>query len=299
MFDIIKKVTVLLMISLCCCVAFAQKVKKETGVYTYVLPKNETEEQGKFIALERAREDAINKAFGQIISRENITRTDVHNGEATTDFSSLGQSLTKGEWVETIGEPEFVVNYDQTLGSLVITCTVRGRVRELMSAKAEFEWKVLKNVPESKFESYDFKDADQLYLSFQTPKDGYVAIYLIDAENKANCLLPYASDPDGQEPVVHGQEYVFFTPQNNVVDDFIVDTSSMDNEIKLYCNDNTEINRIRVIFSPNPFTKPVDQLDRATGIRSLSLEKFEKWLGESQRKDSQMTVDTRNVTVSK
>ena len=158
---------------------------------------------------------------------------------------------------------------------------------------------MLKNIPEQKFVSYDFDDGDQMFLSFQTPKDGYVAVYLIDAENKANCLLPYASDSDGKEPVKHGQKYVFFTPKNNIIDDLIVDTGVMDNTVKLYCDEMVEINQVKIIFSPNPFTKPVDQLDPTTGVCSLSLEKFEKWLGECRRLDPEMNVDTRNVTVKK
>ena len=299
MIRFIKRLGTLLLICLCCSVGFAQKVKKETGTYTYVVPDNVTKEQGKRIALERAREDAINKAFGQIISRENLTRTDSSNGESTIDFTSLGQSLTKGEWIETIGEPEFVEDYDRASGSFIITCTIKGRIREYKSAQIEFEWDVLKNIPEPKFASYDFDDGDQMYLSFQTPKDGYVAVYLIDAENMANCLLPYASDSDGKESVKHGQKYVFFTPQSNIVDDLIVDTGGMDNAVKLYCNDKVEINQVKIIFSPNPFTKPIDQLDEATGVRALSLEKFEKWLGECRRLDPEMNVDTRNVTVKK
>ena len=160
MMDIIRRLGALLLLCLCCLVGFGQKVKKEIGTYTYVIPDNVTKEQGKRIALERAKEDAINKAFGQIISRENLTRTDTSNGEATIDFTSLGQSLVKGEWVETIGEPEFVEDYDRVSGSFIITCTIKGRIREYKSAQIEFEWNVLKNIPEPKFVSYDFDNYD-------------------------------------------------------------------------------------------------------------------------------------------
>lgn len=300
MIDILKKITLLSVLCLCCCgVTYAQKVKKVTGTYTYVLPQDISREQGKHIALERAKEDAINSAFGQIIARENLTRINMHNGETTTDFSSLGQSLTRGEWVETIGEPKFDIGYDEIQDCLIITCTVKGRVREIVAAKAEFEWKVLRNIPDSKFESYEFKDGDQLFISFMTPKDGYIAIYLIDAENNANCLIPYASDADGYEYVNHGEEYIFFAPTNNDIDDFIVDTSNAVDAIRLYCNGRPEINQIRIIFSPNPFTKPIDHLNTDSGIYFLPLEKFENWLLECQRNDSQMSVDARNVNVSR
>lgn len=299
MFDVIKRLIVLLAICLCCGAINAQKIKRETGEYVYILPKNVSVEQGKTIALERAKEDAIANAFGQTIARENITRVDIHNGETTTDFASLGQSLTKGEWIETIGEPQFVVDYDKDQECLVIKCKVKGRVREIVTAKAEFEWKVLKNIPESKFESYEFKDGDQFFISFLTPQDGYVAIYLIDHENNANCLLPYASDADGLEPVKHAQEYIFFASQNHIIDDFIVDTSNVENEIRLYCEGQHEINQIRVIFSPNIFTKPIDYLDRESGISSLPIEKFEKWLSDCMRNDPEMSVDVRNVVVKR
>lgn len=293
----IKKISVLIIACLCCCIGYAQKSKRVTGEYIYVVPKNISQEEAEHIALEQAKQDAIDKAFGTLISRTNITRQETHNGESTIDVSSLGESLSKGEWVRTIGEP--VIEPIRTEnGEFAIKCTIKGVVREITSAKTEFKAKVLCNGKEKRFESTDFNDGDQLFLSFQTPKDGYVAVYLLGTNHDVTCLLPYASDGDGQEPVKHGVDYIFFEPKETLIDGWIRVADESSKAINLYCDEKTEINKMYIIFSPTPFTKAVDYADK-NGNRSLPENDFLKWLGEHRSIDSQMAVETIDIRISK
>lgn len=275
--------------------AYAQKIKKVSTTHVYYVPANVSLEQARFIVLEQAKIKAIAEEFGTFISQTNITHTSTQNGESSMDFSSLGQSEVKGEWIETIGEPEITKTMEQ--GMIVLRCKIKGKVREYKSAQVEFDAKVLRNGTESKFVSEDFKDGDRMYLYFQSPKDGYIAVYLSDTKKKVYCLLPYGLDSDGQEFVKNGQEYVFFTQKTELVDGFIERVVNATNGVYLSCEDNSEINQLYIIFSSNPFTKAVDYEDN--GLRSLPLSQFHKWLSECQGLDSQMSVLTKNIQVTK
>lgn len=295
MSSIVRKISVLLVVCLCCSVGYAQKTERVSATYTYVVPKNVSREDGERIALERAKQKAIDEKFGTLMSQTNVTQREIHNGEISDDFFSLGQSLSEGEWVRTIGNPEIITTYED--GMLVVTCKVKGVARRIESVKAEFKAKVLRNGTDSRFESSDFKDGDQLFMSFQTPQDGYLAVYFLDAEQRVTCLLPDAADEDGKEPVKHGMDYVFFEPKDRLVDGFIrvVDESS---GVYLYCEDRLEVNKMYIIFSPKPFTRVVDLKDE-NGGRSLPATDFLKWLGERRSLDSQMSVVTKDIRVSK
>ena len=70
-------------------------------------------EEAKRIALERAKIQAIADEFGTIVSQSNTTLVSNRNGESSSDFFSLGGSEVKGEWIETIGQPEYEISLRQ------------------------------------------------------------------------------------------------------------------------------------------------------------------------------------------
>ncbi|MDE6689492.1 MAG: DUF4384 domain-containing protein, partial [Prevotella sp.] len=170
---------------------FSQKMKTVEGEYTYHAPENVTLEEAKLTALDRAKIQALADEFGTIVSQTNSTHIQNGNGKSDIDFLSIGGSEVKGEWIETTGEPQYHISYDQ--GMLVVKVSVKGKAREIVSAQMEIKTKVLRNGTEDKFESDEFHDGDDLYLSFISPVSGYLAVYLVDAEQKAFCLLPYQS----------------------------------------------------------------------------------------------------------
>ena len=135
--------------------AFAQRVKTVKGEYTYHAPENVTIEQAKRTALERAKIQALADEYGTIVQQQNITRVENNNGESTTDFFSVGGSEVKGEWLGDEDDPEYEIRYEDNM--LVVTCRVKGKARELVSAKIDFHTHVLRNGTEDRFEDRDRK----------------------------------------------------------------------------------------------------------------------------------------------
>lgn len=271
---------------------FAQKIKTVEGEYTYYAPENVTLENAKRIALDRAKIQALTDAFGTIVSQSNSTRIENRNGESTTDFLSIGGSELKGEWIETLGKPAYNVFYEQDM--LVVKVKVKGKAREIVSAAIDLKIKVLRNGIEDKFESDTFKSCDDLYLSFRSPVSGYVAVYLIDADNKAFCLLPYRNQENGQYQVKANQRYVFFS-----IEDASEDIRQFVDEYTMTCFRSFEANQIYIIFSPKPFTKAVDNASEESLPRELEFEEFKKWLVKKRASDKEMKVEIKQITITR
>lgn len=277
---------------------FSQKIKTVEGEYLYHAPENVTIEQAKRTAVERAKIQALADEFGTIVSQSSTTSIANINGQSSTNVLVLSGSDVKGEWIEDLGEPKVQVNYEGDM--LVVTAKVKGKAREILSAGVDFTSKILRNGKEDKFESDDFKNGDDLYLAFQTPAKGYLAVYLVDAENMAYCLLPYRNQTDGIYPVNANQRYLFFCPEEAPEGE-----RALVDEYALTCERQMEYNYIYVIFSRNQFTKANDaasnkQIDGYAGApRELSYEDFQKWLGKCMKHDAEMNMKKIPITIKK
>ena len=271
---------------------FSQKMKTVEGEYTYHAPENVTLEEAKRIALDRAKIQALADAFGTIVSQTNATHVQNRNGNSDIDFLSIGGSEVKGEWIETVGEPQYDISYEQ--GMLVVKVSVKGKAREIVSAQIDIKAKVLRNGTEDKFESDEFRNGDDLYLSFVSPVSGYLAVYLVDAEQKAYCLLPYRSQTDGIYKVEANRRYLFFNikeapPQERqYVDEYV-----------MTCSRSSEYNQIYVIFSPQPFAKAADNASEETLPRELGLEDFQKWSTKCNIKDHNMQIQLKPILIKR
>jgi len=271
---------------------FSQKLKTVEGEYIYHAPENISLEEAKRIALDRAKIQALADAFGTIVSQTNATRVQNINGRSDVDFLSIGGSEVKGEWIETIDEPVYNIDYEQ--GMLVVKVSVKGKAREMQSAQIDIKSKVLCNGTEDKFESYEFRDGDDLYLSFVSPVNGYLAVYLVDAEQKAYCLLPYRSQTDGIYKVKANQRYLFFNikeaPQKEqaYVDEYV-----------MTCSRSSEQNVLYVIFSPNSFTKTTDNNVDETLPGELEYDAFQTWLAKHRKHDEKMRAIVLPITIKK
>lgn len=270
----------------------AQKLKTVEGEYTYHAPNTMSPEQAQMTALERAKIQALADAFGTIVSQYNATQTTNRNGHSNIDFTSIGTSEVKGEWIETIGEPIFQTTYEGNM--TIVTVKVKGRAREIRTASIDFKARILRNGIEDKFESDNFKAGDDLYLSFTSPVSGYLAVYLIDDNNEAFCLLPYRNQANGIYPIEANHHYLFFSEKNaseeerDIVDEYV-----------MTCEKNTENNYIYVIFSPNQFAKAADSNMDVALPRQLSFDDFNKWLVKYRKMDENMEVRTYPITIQK
>lgn len=287
-----KRLSLILFIICSLSSAFAQRTEKVTGRYTYYAPENVTLEEAKRTALDRAKLSAIADEFGTLVTQNNSTLLTNENGRSDSRFFSLGGSEVKGEWIETIGEPQYDISYEQ--GTLVVAVTVSGRIREIVGSGIDIVAKVLRNGTEEKFESTDFRSGDDMYLYFRSPVDGYLTVYLLDeTTQEVFCLLPYRGSGEGAYRIQHDRPYILFSAKDESQNPSLVD------EYTMTCSHEVEYNDLYVIFSPNSFAKAnTSASDDEVLPRQLSYEDFQKWIVKVRKRDTQMRLVITNITIN-
>lgn len=271
---------------------YSQKIKKVSATYTYYAPETMSVEEAKRTALERAKIQAIADEFGTIVSQSTSTVITNQNGESDTHFFSSGGSDVKGEWIETIGEPDFQISFEDR--SVIVTCKISGSIKELTGSSIEYEVKTLKNAPNLNYATTEFADGDDLYLFFKSPVSGYLTIFLInEADKEAYCLLPYRKSQDGSFYVESDKEYYLFSCEkdinNSIVDEYTLSASSY-----------KEFNDLIVVFSPKEFNKSNLKLDKDLTVpRYTTTSKFHNWLSKLKSKNNNITTSKINLTISK
>ena len=273
--------------SICC---FSQKIKTVDGEYTYIVPENVNLDKAKYIALERLKIQLIEEEFGSTVSQSNSTLVKNSNGKSDVDFVSIGGSEVNGEWIETIGTPRYNIYYEKDM----LVVSVKARIREIISTAVDVKSLVLRNGIEDRFESDTFKSGDDLYISFQSPTNGYLVVYLVDTDQRAFCLLPYQNMKEGSFNVEANKRYVLFSTQ----------TASSElkpyvDEYTMTCTHDQEINQLYVIFSTSPFVKAIDDKLEKELPRELSNEDFQKWLAKYRTRDTNMVVKKTTITIRK
>lgn len=266
------------------------------ATYDYIMPSDVTPLVARTIAVERAKLEALAQKYGTIITQANSIMMANENARSKTSFYSLGDSEVRGEWRKTIDEKveEMIVD-----GLHVIRAWVKGEAREVKFAKVNFETHLLRNGKGDEYESEDYRDGDNLYISFRSPAKGYLAVYLLDADQNANRLVP---DPDDDEelcPVKRGERYVFLDDENN--------------RTFLTTDRQQEINKVYVIFSPNKFYPEPDEQNmdnsdlaqykkgkytRVYRLPFIPFKKFQKWIVKLRNKDPEVQVVTKFVKIS-
>lgn len=272
---------------------FGQETKEVEGEFTYISEDAyESVASAKRKALERAQADILRKAFGESIYQNNYTLVENGDGHSSIQFVSSGGSEVRGEWLETIDDPIYDINYKD--GFLVVKVAIKGLVRQVIAAGVSFSAKILRNGTEDKFESDNFKSDDDFYISFQSSSDGFVAVYLIDDDGIANCLLPYKNQTEGIYNIHSNKRYVFFSPES---------VSEMErNNVDEYfftCSKQQEINQFYIIFSPCIFSKAIDNTISSELPRQLNVREFENWLANCRKKDINMKVEIKTVRITR
>lgn len=275
-------------------VGYSQRTAKVSATYTYYAPETMSVEEAKRVALDRAKIQAIADEFGTTVSQSTSTVITNKNGESDTQFFALGGSDVKGEWIETIGNPEYQLKFKNHF--LIVECSVKGKAREIVSAKIEFEAKTLRNGTELRFGDVNFRDGDDLYLYFQSPINGYLAVYLLDELSQTvYCILPYKAQTFSAYPVLANKEYVMFSRKDaDKSERPIVD------EYTLSCENDKEFNTLYTLFSPsligkrNGFDDSIE--DKPDNI---SFKDFKSWLSKTLSKDSNIQFQEINISISK
>lgn len=290
--SILRCMGMVLLLVLCSFTSFAQKVVNVEAEITFPAPLNMSPIEAKAEALHQAKVKALADKFGTTISQINTSYEKEKNGKLTDKFISLSEDEVRGEWIETLGTPEYKLT--MTDNALLVTVKVKGRARAITHAAVNLSVKTLRNGTEDTFETAEFKDGDDIYLSFQSPINGYCLAYLVDEAQTAYCLLPYRNQTTGSFPIKANKHYVFFSEEKatdispQIVDAYTLSTA-----------DDREFNRLYVIFSPNEFTKAVDKSSSNLLPRQTTFEAFQKWLSRCLKSDTKMTVVVKNLVIKK
>ena len=153
---------------------------------------------------------------------------------------------------------------------------------------------MLRNGIEDRFESNSFKSGDDLFVSFQSPTSGYLVVYLIDADQRAFCLLPYQNMESGCFPVEANKRYVLFSIKNAAPE-----LKPYVDEYTMTCSHEQEMNQVYVVFSTNSFVKAIDNKHDEGLPRELSYDDFQKWLAKCRARDTNMVLKKTTITIHK
>lgn len=272
----------------------AQKVRVVSGEYIYYPSETQSLEEAKRTALYRAQIQILADTYGTVMNMTSATIVQNSSDNSSVDVFSLGESSVKGEWLETVGTPEYHTDITPD-GMLAVKVKVTGKVREITQAQVDFTAKVLRNGTEDKFEGTDFNHGDDMYLSFSAPADGYIAVYLYDGADCVYCLLPYQTSSKGIMKTKAGERHLFFSSRHP----YGVEYPSMVDEYTLTCMRQLEVNRMYVIWSTSPFVKANDNKSEELIPRMLDYISFQKWLSALRLADRNTTVKTFDIQIRK
>jgi hypothetical protein len=226
------------------------------------------------------------------MAKNNTTVLENENGHSKTKFTSMSASEVKGEWISDIDPPKTTAYYENE--QMFVKAEVCGKARKIIRATVDFSAILLRNGTDLKYESESFKCDDDLYLYFRSPVNGFLAVYLIDSQENAFCLLPYSSSISGMVEIEHGKEYTFFSKEKVAPNE-----SYMVDEYQLTTEKPFETNQITIVFSPNAFRKANDNLTTNEIPRNLKYTDFQQWLQNCQMKDEEMRVVNKVIEIKK
>lgn len=281
---------------LICFVSLAGDIKHISITYEYISDNpDESPEQAEQTALHLAKQKALEEHFGLdvvgITSTMQRNRQEGQQVTSSSDAISIRETLVRGEWIETTSQ-KVLEKYHQK-GFWYVKVYVAGRARNHSTEKPEIKYAFINNVHDRQNRD-QYYDGDDLLLRFSSPINGALCVYLVDAEQNAYCLLPYQSNTMGYQSVEGNKEYLFFSET----------TDPSADEYTLNTMQSSEQNALYVIFSPNNFTKAVDQQAGKNWRdeqlpRFLSYEDLMKWLAKNQTRNEKMVVRRDVITIRK
>lgn len=293
------KILLLLSLGLTTLGADAQKTKEASGEYKLRIEKNVTEEFAVNKAIEKAKINAIENAFGTVINQGNAVYVkDITTGKETQSdmvFTSIADVLVNGEWIATLDERKDFYDED---GYRWVKITIKGKVRELTKIPFTPETYTL-SCSNKKCSTDVFNNGQELIVYFKAPNNGYVTIFLYDTK-QVQRLLPYSNyNTSNTYEVKADQEYYFFS--NTDKKDKTVDN------IELFTSVNMEQNRLQVLFSKQDFGKPLlskNNTEDVNGMKyampmSTSVENFQSWLQKIRSYNRSIELQTILITIKK
>ncbi len=279
-------------------------------------PERESLTQARERALELAKINALQNAFGTVITQGNViyieNKRTGQRVETNSTFKMIGNTAVKGEIIETIKEDYKETTRKERVNRkkrkiTFITCKLKVKAKELTETDIEMESYPLNSVKILKPVT-DFKQGDNLFLYFRAPVNGYLNVFLDDNKH-AQCLLPYRNMPAGLEeamPIKANKEYVFFSDydeHNYFDDDFFAEDT-----YQLVAADKKELNELYVIFSKEKLNKPIlNNADSEIEVdmenyelpRVMNTDDFKKWLVKIKQIRNDIKVKTFYISISR
>jgi len=284
----------------------AQDAVNADGFAQIRLEDHMSKEEAREEARQQAKINAIESVFGAYVQRD----SDVDIEDGKTSFRIIGQTRVRGDWLKTISE-KFGEEKQKLRGrgrkdtETWISCSIKGKIREIGQPETALEYIPL-NCPELICRSYDFKDGEPLYLSFRTPVDGYLSIFIKDGKGTVYRLLPYQkmSDPYRNSVPVKGDfPYMFFL-NGEEFDYFPGFSYMMTDEIVMRAELPEEFLDLFLVFSTSDYSKPLldpgEIEENSSQIpRSLDPENFSDWLGDNRIHDPAFQYNRITLTIKK
>lgn len=244
-------------------------------------------------AVELAIEDALAERYGIFTDTKNYSDAVSVEGLQTSNFINSAVSMPKGQLVKLLESGNFKDEFAED--KLKVTVTVRILAKEKKPGIL-IESKILRH-EDDLHETLRYTHNDPFYLSFCSPVDGYLAVYLEDENHEVYNLLPYSDDAQGSVPVIHNKNYLFFCDDKSFFkrnktyvkpEDF-----NLVQRLCLQTSDMAIANRLYILFSPNKFSRKVAEVRNQLPV--LTSFQFQQWLGTMRMDDD--FVDERKVIV--
>ena len=255
--------------------------------------RHESQAQAEKIALERAKQRALENHFGVSINTTTINTESETEDKGTYSTSSdlyiNTESIALGIWLKTLEEK--IISSTHNGEFWTVSAYVKGEARARTKDPIQIQTAFINNTHDRE-ERADYYDHDDLFLRFLSPVDGALCVYLIDEEHMANCLLPYSDNTTGYQAVEGNKDYLFFSTT----------TDRNAQEITLGTQEPLIYNTLYVIFSPNTFTKAADKKQKDNWRneptpRYLPQNDFFDWLSRNQVMDEDMVVKHTTITI--
>ncbi len=279
-------------------------------------PERESLKEARKRALELAKINALENAFGTVVTQDNViyvqNKKQNKKNETSSVFKVIGNTSVKGEIIniksETYKEKvrkELVNNKKRKV--TYITCKLKILAKELSSTDIELENYPLNSIKIPK-PVFQFHEGDNLYLYFKSPVNGYLTVFLNDM-NLVQCLLPYRNMPDGLEeamPIKANKEYIFFSDfaEHNYFDDdyFTEDT------YKLVATDSKDINELYIVFSKEKLNRPIFktnsnlvEIDNSNYElpRTINSDDFKRWIIKIKQFRNDVKINVMKISIEK
>lgn len=259
----------------------------------------------KRMAVDQAKINALEKAYGRVIVQGTSTYIEnIITGEkvkTNTKMNTIANSMVKGEWVKTQKTTlEWVVREKNNGGQeLWLMCEIKGSAREIKDSKVDFEAFTMNcNTNADKCKTGQFKSRDELYMYFKAASKGHLSIFM-EESGTVYRLLPYPNMHEAYQdavPVTADQAYTLFSEKhydyfkNSTPDEIMEYIMTTGGKSQLF-------NRIFVVFSKKAFKKPLLS-EHSTGLKVISPDKFQKWLGANRAVDPLFQVKTLDITIT-